>query len=97
MIYERDAVEAHNREILIHNCKNNLNYWCTCLPYKLRQEKRCASSLYMDYIIIFPEIPNDIQENGIDLLSHRQIMMEKIYFERLELLSDGALSSTELE
>ena len=24
---QRGIVKAHSREILIHNCKNNLNYW----------------------------------------------------------------------
>ena len=24
---ETDIVEAHSRDILIHNCKNNRNYW----------------------------------------------------------------------
>ena len=93
----RDTVKAHSREILIHNRKNNSNYWCTCLLYELRQEKRCSSSLYMDYVINFPGIPSDFQENSIDLLPHRQIMLEKIYFEGLELLSDSASSSDELE
>ena len=30
---ERDTTKAHSREILIHNHKNNPNYWCTCLPF----------------------------------------------------------------
>ena len=51
---ERNFGKAHSGEILIHNRKNNPNYWCTCLPYGLRQEKLCGSSLYMDYVIIFP-------------------------------------------
>ena len=28
---EQDVVQANVREILIHNRKNNPNYWCTCL------------------------------------------------------------------
>ena len=51
----------------------------------------------MDYVIIFPGIPSDFQENNIDLLPLRQIMLEKIYFEGLELLSDSASSSDESE
>ena len=94
---KRDTFKAHSREILIHNRKNNPNYWCTCLPYGLRQEKLCGSSLYMDYVIIFAGIPCDFQENGIDLLPHSQIKLEKIYFEGPELLSDSALSSDESE
>ena len=94
---ERDTVKAHSREILIHDRKNSPNYWCKCLPYELRREKRCDSSLYMDYVMIFPGIPSDFQENDIDLLRHRQIMLVKIYFEGLELLSDSASSSDKLE
>ena len=95
--FEGDTVKAHSREILFHNPKNNPNYWCTCLPYELKQEKLCGSSLYMDYVIICQGIPSDFQENGMDLLPHRQIMLEKIYFERQEPLSDSASSSDESE
>ena len=48
-------------------------------------------------VCLFPGIPSDFQENGIDLLPHRQIMLEKIYFKGLELLSDSASSSDESE
>ena len=70
---ERDTVKAHSREILNHNRKNNPNFWCKSFSYELRQEKRCGSSLYMDYVMIFPGKSSDFQENGIDLLPHSQI------------------------
>ena len=92
---ERDTFKSLSTEILIHICKSNPNYWCTCLPYKLRQEKR-GSSLYIDYVIILLGMSSSFQENGIDL-PHRQIMLEKIYFEGPELLSHSASSSTESE
>ena len=47
--------------------------------------------------MIFPGIPSDFQENDIDLLPHRQIMLVKINFEGLELLSDSTSSSDKLE
>ena len=74
---ERDTVKGHSREILIHSRKNNPDYWFTYLPYELTQEKLCGSSLCMDYVIIFPGIPSDFQENGIDFLPDRQIKLEK--------------------
>ena len=50
----------------------------------------------MDYVIISQAILSDFQ-NSIDLLPHRQMMLRKIYFEGLELLSDSTSSSDELE
>ena len=31
------AIKEHVREILFRNKELNLNYWCTCLPYKLQK------------------------------------------------------------
>lgn len=94
---ERDVVIKNAREILIHNRKNNPEYWCTCLPYELRREKHCTSTLYMDYVILLTAKPGDFQENGIDLLPDRQLCYENNYFEGLELVSDSASSSDESE
>ena len=51
----------------------------------------------MDYVIIMKCGPYDFQENGIDLLPDRQLLLENIYFEGLEIVSDFPLSSNESE
>ena len=68
---QRDIVQAHSREILIHNRKDNPNYWCSCLPNKLRKEKCCGSTLCIDYVTIFPGIPSNFQDNRIDLVPEK--------------------------
>ena len=47
----QDVVKANVREILIHNCKNNPNYWCACLPHELNRANGGSFTLYMDYVI----------------------------------------------
>ena len=54
-----DVIKAHSRDILINNHQKNPNYWCACVLYELKEEKRCGSTPYMDYIIIFPGIRSD--------------------------------------
>ena len=51
----------------------------------------------MDYIIIFPGIPSDFQDNEINLVLEKQILLEKSYFQGLELVSDSTRSSDESE
>ena len=65
--HKREVVKVHTREILISNRKNNTDYSYTSLPYELRREKHCNTSLYMDYVISFHALLDDIQQNGIDL------------------------------
>ena len=92
--HEREVVKVRIREILFSNHHNNTNYSYTCLPYELRREKHCNTSLYMDYVISFHAPPDNFQENGIDLLSDRLVCFERNYFEGIELVSDNELSSS---
>ena len=49
----------------------------------------------MDCIIIFPGIGSNFLKNGIHSLPEKQKLLEKTYFEDLEILSDSALSASE--
>ena len=92
---EQDVVQANVREILIHNRKNNPNYWCTCLPYEFNRANSGSFILYMDYVILCLARPGDFQENAVDLLPERQLFLEKSYIKELEIVSDSASSSDE--
>lgn len=81
----------------MHNSEKNPSYWFTCLPYEVRKEKHYPFTLYVDYVIIMKCGTYDFQENGIDLLPDRQLCLENIYFEGLEIASDFLLSSDESE
>ena len=59
---ESDVVIKSACKILIHNRKNNPKYWCTCFPYELRRENHCASTLYMDYLILVTAKLGDFQD-----------------------------------
>ena len=63
--FEQEIIKINMREILIHNRKNNPNYFYTCFPYELRKQENYAYKLYMDYVIDFIAKPGDFEENGI--------------------------------
>ena len=50
----------------------------------------------MDYVILSLGSHGDFRENGVDLLPERQLFLEKSYLEGLEIVSDSASSSMNL-
>ena len=50
----------------------------------------------MDYVILSLGSHGDFRENGVDLLPERQLFLEKSYPEGLEIVSDSASSSMNL-
>ena len=59
--------KEHVRDILIDNCKCNVNFWCTFLSYELKNENNFSYLLYMDYIILLKIHPSYFEENGINV------------------------------
>ena len=87
---EQEVVKANVREILIHNRKNSLNYWCACLAYELNRANSDSFTLYINYVILSLASFGDFQQNTLDLLPERQLFLEKSYLEGLEIASDSA-------
>ena len=90
---EKNLITLHTRYLLIHNKKNNPNFWITFLPYIIRKQKN--GNYYMHYVILMKVHPINFEGNGIDVKSEFEKALEVAYFDDVYLVTDK--NSTESE
>ena len=78
---------------LVHNRKCNPNFWITCLPYIIREQKN--GNYYMDYVILVKVDPINFTEYGFDVKIDFEKALESAYFDDVCLVTDEDSAGSE--
>ena len=77
----KEILSRHTAEKFLSAITRTIQTTVASVCLKNLGKKNVAVIHFMDYVIIFPRIPSKFEENAIDVLPDRQIML-KIYISR---------------